>query len=165
MQITPFAAIVVIFICSSLTSLPAEAEEIPLQINVTTQSGEFDPAAPIDLIIAVKNRSDKRQTFSVADSWISFSYHVVREKNAEVSLTAWGKDKTPPGRIAATRAVAVKLEPGEAKKFGVRINHLFDMSLTGKYTIHVSRTYWGPEDPKFTSDSVSVKVRFPEGEK
>lgn len=115
----------------------------------------------VDLLVALQNTSSR--PIPIKDGEIEGLYFIdVRDGKAnQIALTEQGKALYASGEVFAQgRFRNVLLQPGQSVKRYVSVEHVYDMTQPGTYSIQLTRKFDDPSGPLYIrSNIVTVTVR------
>jgi len=118
-------------------------------LSVTLEKPEVSASEPVVIRVAVKNGSKESISYILELPEKTFKLSVKDAKGREVPLTAYGKrlfGKRPQGESGTQ---GVNLKPGAKSEFRMLVNRIYDMTVSGTYTIVARRAFPNPREPIF----------------
>ncbi len=119
----------------------------------------FKPGEPIILKVILKNISKKTHTIVVSGPERDYDIIVKDNKGAIVPLTKYGKRLMD--NKGEFRAIGKKIKSQKEIQINLLINRIYDMTISGTYSIKVERFVLEQNRKKFAkviSNTVKIKV-------
>ena len=157
------------FMFVSSNTLPLHAQDVPAQdvpangksgyeIDAQFENDEVQSAAPVVLIISIKNNSQSGMSYIETDSELVFDINVKNAKGESMPLTRYGKRiMQPEAEPTVFRRILVKLKPGEKSLYKILVNRIYDMSVPDSYSVTAKRRFL-PEGESKLSEEVSSQA-------
>ncbi len=134
------------------------------RLSVTVDQMSYHVSAPISLQITIKNGGKERVSITRSDWMLVYDFDFRLPNGDPVPMTLEGRRQES---IAGMTSVAKALEPGGVESDTIPIlNRLYDMSLTGEYTLTVKRRFypagaecWKDDWEEVTSNTIKIVIR------
>lgn len=129
------------------------------QLSAQLEKEWVGPCEPVILIVTLKNVSEK--VLSLADSRPERDYEIVvkDEQGEETPLTTYGKNLMDSAGVF--RRVLLKMNAGQELQNRLLINRIYDMSISGTYSIIVKRNVFRQDGKGFAeviSNTIKVEI-------
>ena len=117
-----------------------------LELVVELDSKSFGPEEPVIIEVTLKNKSSKKYSFIQTLPERDFSFIVKDDKGQTVQLTKYGKLVTGP--LDSLGKIGVTIKPDQELRYKFLVSRLYDMSLSGDYSLTVFKSVLRAEDEK-----------------
>jgi hypothetical protein len=123
----------------------ATAVTQPYSLRVALKPGELRAGAPLFVEVTLRNLS--RSTARIGQSSLLFDwrYELTWQDGAPVAMTRYGTEGRRSAESGTPGAILRTLAPGEELKAEVPLHRIFDLSISGRYRLVVSRQLPPPE--------------------
>lgn len=130
------------------------------RITVAVQRQKFYVSEPVMLTVTTTNVSNKPQDYVFTGIYRDFSFVVTNQKGVNTPKTLYGQSclGADNNNQQVGMAIFKRLEPGQQVTHTVPLNALYDMTLSGAYSITAKQRFSNIGSAEAVSNTLKVQV-------
>jgi hypothetical protein len=143
--------------------MPTPEQGPRIHVVAEIEPRAFEAAAPVDLTLHVVNETGRDLDFTENTPDHDFLVRVLGRDAKDVPRTAYYAVAQASGLIQSR--APIHLRPGEQVTYVLRVNRLWDMTVSGEYTIMTAFLLLRPGEVRpeqVAANPVTVKILTPE---